>query len=166
MKNLRNIKKIPFEIGQLLANNQYFCALLVDDTTNPGDVALSFITLLNQKYITIYPPVEDGAIEQYNRNSYAIILIDNINMNEDNFNIGVTGSIYVTTDIDHILLTENRNRLLELADEVVQTLNNAKLTSAGAIRINNISHTMLTPFRSGYRIGFSLSDQQVERTEI
>ena len=161
MKNLRNIKKVPFEIGQLLANNKRFCSFLVDDTNNPGDVSMSFIELLNEKYITIYPPVEDGAIEQYNRNTYVIILLDSISTADSNANIGVSGNIYITTDVNHILLTENRNRLLEMADEVLQTLDNAKLTSAGEIHINHISHTMINTFRAGYRISFTLSDQQI-----
>ena len=166
MKNLRNIKKVPFEIGQLLANNKRFCSFLIDDTNNPGEVSMSFVELLNEKYITIYPPVEDGAIEQYNRNTYAIILLDSISTADSNANIGVSGNIYITTDVNHILLTENRNRLLEMADEVLQTLDNAKLTSAGEIHINHISHTMITTFRAGYRISFTLSDQQIERAEI
>ena len=166
MKNLRNIKKAPFEIAQILANNKTFCALLVDDSNTPTDCSMSLTELLNNHYITIYPPVNDGSIIDFNRNTYAIILLDSIDTNSTNNNISVTGYIYITTDNAHVLLSENRNRLLELADVVLQVLNGVKLTSAGELQIGRINYVMLDTFKSGYRISFTITDQQAERTEI
>lgn len=166
MKNLRNIKKVPFEIAQLLANNPDFCALLVDDSDTPTACTMSLTELLNQHYLVIYPPTNDGSINNFNRNTYAIILLDSIDTNSDNYNINVTGYIYITTDNAHVLLSNNRNRLLEMADIVLQTLNGVKLTSAGELQIGRINYVMIDTFKSGYRIGFTITDQQTERTEI
>lgn len=166
MKDLRNIKTIPFEIGQLLAKNPTLCGLMLDDSNDPKTIESSFSSLLNNHYINMYPPIESGDIQDYNKSSYIIILIDTINTNNGNQNISVTGHIYVTTDLNHILLTNNKNRLLEMSDQVFKTLNGEKLTSSGELRINYISYTVINNFRSAYRISFEISDQQIERTEI
>ena len=161
MKALVNIKKAPFEIGQILANNTRICGYLVDDTSNPQPVSKTFQELLNNKYITIYPPISDGELEsQYTRNTYITILLDNIDLHATDENYGVTGNIFVITDVNHILLDNNRNRLLELADEIYQTLEDKKIKSAGAIHVSSINYTMIDTFSAGYRINFTFSDQQ------
>lgn len=166
MKNLVNIKKIPFEIAQLLAGNPNFCSLILDDSDDPGKVETSLTELLNSHYLTIYPPVNDGGITDYGRNTYVVILLDSITTESQDNNMNVTGYIYITTDNSHILLSQNRSRLLELADVVLQTLNGAKLTSAGQMEIGSITHVMISNFRAGYRINFTVTDQQTERAEI
>lgn len=166
MSNLRNIKKAPFEIGRLLAANKTLCGYMLDDSDTPAPTEITFENLLNEKYVTIYPPVDEGHMDNYDRNTYLVILLDSINPNGMDENTLVNGTIYVVTDIEHILLTGNRNRLLEMVDEVYRTLNNVKLTSAGQIVVGNIYHTMITPFKAGYRINFSFSDQQYVKAEI
>lgn len=166
MKTLKNIKKAPFEIGQILAANKEICALLLDDTNDPKAADATFNDLLTKNYITIYPPVADGAIKDYTRNTYLVILIDAINTNANENNLSVSGTIYITTDESHILLTNNRNRLLELADKILQVLDGVKISSAGEIHVTDIMHIMLTNFRAGYRISFTFSDQQARKAEI
>ncbi len=160
MKALTNIKKAPFEIGQLLASNTKICGYLVDDTTNPQPATKNFQDLLNDKYITIYPPIHDAELDKYTRNTYITILLDNINLHAVDDNYSITGNIFVITDVNHILLDNNRNRLLELADEVYQTLEDKKIKSSGAIHVVSITYTMIDTFSAGYRINFTFSDQQ------
>lgn len=166
MNSLRNIKKIPLEVGKLLANNKKFCGFLVDDSKSPQSIQMSYEDLLNQHYIVIYPPNDDGEMKEYTRNTYAAILIDTIDMDDIDNNARVTGHIFLTTTRDHIVLSENRNRLLELCDEVVSTLNDVKITSASKIYISSIVFLMMDVEKPCYRISFELSDQQVERAEI
>lgn len=166
MKTLRNIKKIPMEIAQLLSLNPTLCGLIVDDKDNPDNQDISFDELLKNHYINLYPVVESGDIKDNTRSSYIIILLDSINTTRDNNNISVSGDIYVTTDFNHILLQNYKNRLLEMADEVFKTLNEVKLTSSGKLIINNITYVVMNNFRTSYRLSFTISDQQIERTEI
>lgn len=166
MKNLRNIKKVPFEIAQLLANNAEFCGLLVDDNFSPTAASTSLEELLKQHYIVLYPPVNDGSIKDFFRNTCATILLDNINTDAQDANINLSGYVYVSTDNSHVLISGHRNRLLELADLILQILNGVKLTSAGELQISRINFVMIDTFKSGYRINFTITDQQVERTEI
>lgn len=165
MKNLRNIKKAPFEIGQLLATNTEICALLLDDSNTPTSNSVTFKELLDNKYIVLYPPIDSGEIQDYTRNTFLVILIDNISPSADE-NTLVNGTIYISTDEGHLLLSNNRNRLLELADKILQTLDGAKLTAAGEVHINAVSHIMITNFRAGYRISFTFTDQPTRKAEI
>ena len=165
MKILINIKKIPLEIGQLLSQNKKLCGLIIDDSADPQLVEKTYNELLNDKYFTIYSPVSDG-ISDKERNTYLTIVIDTINLKKEDNNIFTTGNIYITTDENHILIKNNKNRLLEMADQIVQTIDNAKLSSAGTVSVDSLVYTTLTKHKIGYIISFSVSDQQIESVEI
>lgn len=62
------------------------------------------------------------------------------------------------------MLNKNRNRLLELSDLIVDCLDKQKLSSMGQLSILSMSAVEYSTNRSGYRISFSLSDQQNERS--
>lgn len=167
-KNIGNLKKAAIEIGQLLASNGKLCNLLYLDTPDALQVephSYSLNEMINEKYVTVYPPVET-AIKNAERNTFIVILLDNINLYVADNNTRASFTIYVTTDADHILLNENKNRLLEMCDEVLTTLHETKLSSAGAIEVTSISHVMLSEFRAGYRIALSITDQSHRKAEI
>ena len=167
-KDLRNIKKAALEIGQLLASNNTLCSLLYNDTPDALNITnriYSLNEMLNDKYITVYPPVET-TIKESTRNSFLVILLDSINLMVPDDNARASFTIYVTTDSDHILLNDNKNRLLEMCDQVLTSLDRVKLSSAGAISISSISHVMLSEFRAGYRIALSITDQTSRKAEI
>lgn len=166
--NLVNIKKAALEIGQLLAADSTLCNLLYIDTPDAlqqENNSYSLNDMINNKYITVYPPVET-AIKDTERNSFLVILLDNINLRVIDSNVHASFTIYATTDSDHILLNDNKNRLLEMSDRIIQILDQAKLSSAGAIEVNSISHVMLSEFRAGYRISLSITDQTTRKAEI
>lgn len=167
-KDLKNIKKAALEIGQLLAADEILCNLLYIDTPNALQQtghSYSLNDMINDKYITVYPPVET-TIKDIERNSFLVILLDNINLRVTDNNIRASFTIYTTTDSDHILLLENKNRLLEMCDRIIQVLDQAKLSSAGAIEIGSVSHVMLSEFRAGYRISLNITDQTNRKAEI
>ena len=168
MTTLKNIKKAPLEMGQLLANNNKLCNLLyldIPSALEETSISHSLNDLINDHYITIYPPVET-AIKDNTRNSFLIILLDNVNLQVADNNTRANFVVYVTTDVDHILLNNNKNRLLEMCDEVIKTLNGVKLSSAGIVQVSSIAHVMLSEFRAGYRISLSLTDQASRKAEI
>lgn len=167
-QDLRNIKKAALEIGQVLAGDTQLCNLLYIDSPDALQQtghSYSLNDMINDKYITVYPPVET-AIKDKERNSFLVILLDAVNLQVTDSNIRANFTIYATTDSDHILLNENKNRLLEMCDRIVQVLDQYKLSSAGAINISSISHVMLSEFRAGYRIALSITDQVSRKAEI
>jgi len=168
MRKLGNLKKAVIEIAQILAQDETICKLLVNDSNDPLNEATPSMTLndlIDQKYICIFPPVENR-IEDYGRNTFLSILLEDITFsNEDKVN-SASIIIYASTNEDHILLVNNKNRLLEIVDKIAELLDNKKISVAGKLNLRTAVHTMLSEFHSAYRIRFTLSDQSTERVEI
>jgi hypothetical protein len=166
---LRNLKKAPFEIATLLAGNPNIVRLIYDDKPSvlidKREFTLSIEDLIEQNYIGFYPATESG-IKEIDKNTFIIINFEDFSLQNTDNNIGVSGSIYITTDKSHCLLSENRLRLLELIDEIEETLENKKLSSAGQIHINSANYVVFSDFRSGYRINLRIYDQQTRKAEL
>lgn len=168
MKKLTNIKKAPLEIATLLAKDTVIKQLLFLDTPDALTGNVSDITLnqmLKEHYVSFEPPVENR-IEEYQRNTFISILIDSISLYSSEDNISANIVIYVSTNADHILLTDNKNRLLELIDRISQIVDGKKISASGSLYISNAQHVMLSEFHSGYRISCRLSDLQHKEGDI
>ena len=156
------------EIASLLAANQNIVRLIYDDETsvliNKKNINIPMQELINSNYIGFYPATESG-ITSIDRNTFIIINMEDFNLNSTD-SISASGTIYITTDKAHCLLSDNKLRLLELADEIEDTLNNEKISSAGKIQISSINYVVFSDFRSGYRINFRINDQQMRKAEL
>lgn len=166
---LRRLKDVPFEVAQLLANNQNIVRLLYDDspsvliTKNNLDIDVN--TLIEENYIGFYPASETG-IEDVNKNTFIIINLEDFNLQNTDNNTSVSGAVYITTDKAHCLLSNGKLRLLELADEVDNALDGQKISAAGQIRVTSINYIVFSDFRCGYRVNFRLNDQQIRKAEL
>lgn len=168
MRSLENIKKSVMEIATLLAQDEVIIKLLLIDSADAlskPTPSTNINTLIKENYISIYPPVENR-IEEYNRNTFISILIDNVYFTSFKDDSRSSIVIYASTNEDHILLENNKHRLLEICDRIVRLLNGYKLSSSGAINVNSMSHVMLSEFHSAYRISLSIADQQDQKAEI
>lgn len=168
MKTLKNIKKSVMEIAQTLAQNEDIVKLLYNDkssalTDDPPDVDLN--TLIQENYICICAPVEDGIKDQW-KNTFLTILLDTGFFGRQDDNTAVTIKIYISTDRQHLLLDDNKNRLFELMDQVINTLDQMKISTAGKLDCSNFAHTMLSEFRFAYVITFTFADQNARKVEI
>ena len=146
-------------MATLLAQDDVVKKLLViddKDALQEETPSYDLNKLLEEHYISIYPPVENR-IEEYDRNTFLSILLNTIT-GQDN----QTGNyiIYVSTDTAHIALSNNQDRLLELVDKVCLILEGAKLTSAGEISITTIAYQSLSDLHPAYRISVHIKDQQ------
>ena len=74
--------------------------------------------------------------------------------------------LYISTNMDHLMLDDNKNRLLELGDRVIKLLQDKKFSSAGQMSFTSMSHLMLSEFHAAYRLSFSMSDQQKKVGDI
>lgn len=167
MVSLINIKKSPVEIATVLAQDDTIKKLLIIDNPNAlsqdvPEVDLNY--LLENHYISMEPPVENR-IQQYDRNTFISILVDTIMpASEGNFRANYV--IYVSTNMDHQMLDDNKNRLLELSDRIIRLLQDKKFSSSGQMNFSSMSHLMLSEFHSAYRLGFSMVDQQKKVGDI
>jgi hypothetical protein len=166
---LKTLKKAPFELAQILAMNNNIVRLLYDDQssalTDPKDFSLSAEDLINKNYIGFYPATETG-IKDIDKSTFLIINLEDFSFQSTDNNINASGAIYITTDKAHCQLDNNQLRLLELIDEIENTLEGKKLSAAGQIRLISASYVVFSDFRSGYRINFRLNDQQARKAEL
>lgn len=167
MVNLINIKKSPVEIATTLAQDNTIKKLLYIDeedalSQDVPDVDLN--DLLREHYISMEPPVENR-IQDYDRNTFISILVDTV-MPAGEGNMRANFVIYVSTNMDHQMLENNKNRLLELCDRIILLLQDKKLSSAGQLTFSSMSHLMLSEFHSAYRLGFGMTDQQKKVGDI
>lgn len=159
MGRLINIKRAPIEIAQLLYNNKKLISLI---TNTNIDNPIDWTTIVAQKYISLCPPLEDGTITG-ERDLSLIILLDRINMNGADSNMIVSGKIYINAEASRILDSNYNNLLLEIVDEICNTIDGVKLTASGQIAINSINYISYSTMRCGYSINFSFTDQDTQK---
>ena len=166
---LKALKTAPIEIATTLATNDDIVRLLYDDEPsvliNKKSISLSIQDLIEQNYIGFYPATETG-INSIERNTFIIINLEDISFNSTDANTNIAGSIYITTDKNHCLLSNNKLRLLELVDLIEESLENCKLSAAGKVRVISANYMVFSDFRSGYRISFRISDQLSRKAEL
>lgn len=168
MKTLKNIKKSYLEIATLLAGDETLCRLLLNDVEDALTIEApkhDVNTLIQNNYISIFPPVENR-IEEYDRNTFLSILVDNIMLTGNDENIPTGIVLYASTDEGHLLLKNNLNRLLEICDRILQVLEGQKLSSSGKISITSITHVMLSELHPAYRINIRFIDQPNRKEDI
>ena len=168
MKKLLNLKKAILEIAQVLAQNNELCRLVYNDISDPlsTDVpeSVDLNYLIQNHYFSIEPPVENR-INDFDRNTFITILLDSASPTEDKNTRGYF-YIYVTTNSEHLLIKDNKNRLLEMADCVIDSLEERKITSSGALAFTSMQFVMLSDFHPSYRLSFRIADQAIRKAEI
>ena len=167
MSALETIKKIPMEIVVLLASNLKLQQLLVSSNNDPSSWTNTYDinTLLNQEYISI-TPVVDQNISTNNKNAFAIVNLDEIDFSRQDNNILASGTIFIGTDKQHAVLKNNKLRLLEMIDEIFQTLDRKKLSTSGEIDLQYATFISYSEYVFGYKITFTVTEQESRKVEI
>ena len=152
-------------MATLLAQDDTIKKLLITDTEKALQEPVpdySLNRLLEEHYVSIYPPVENR-IEEYYRNTVLSILLDTI-IGQDY----QTGNylIYVSTDTAHVSLINNQDRLLELVDRICNILDGAKLTSAGEVSVTSVAYESLSDLHPAYRISVHVKDQVAPKGDL
>ena len=170
MTDLTAINKSLIEIGQLLASNAKLRALLLDDDDQPSMTKefvqnANFNSLTRDKVLSIGVPGSYGIERDHmTRNTSIVIILDRVSFHDEMTH--ATTFIYTSCDVDHILLKNNRNRLFEINQEIVKTLQGAKITSSGAIQVDELDSIRYNEFVVGYRISLDYINQDSERTML
>lgn len=167
MSALETIKKIPMEIVVLLASNLKLQQLLVSSSNDPDSWMNTYDinTLLSQEYIS-FTPVVDQNISTNNKNTFVIVNLDEIDFSRQDNNLLATGVIFIGTDKQHAVLKNNKLRLLEMIDEIFQTLDRKKLSTSGEINMQYATFVSYSEYVFGYKITFNIAEQESRKVEI
>lgn len=158
MKRLNKLKKAPIEMTQLLADSEQLQRLLcidVVDIEKEEFHKMTYQDIMEKRYISFAPT--DDAIknitDSLGRNTFLIIVPTFFSKNGE-----LSGLIYIGTNHNHQMVSNNRFRLIELVDEIIKCLDNKKVSSAGTIHIENASSVVYSQFTFGYKIEFNIHD--------
>jgi hypothetical protein len=169
MKPLVNIKKAPLETAQILANNKTLVKLLTISTPDVLKATEENIYNLNEliqnQYINFYAPTEYG-IKNFDRAAQISIFVDQITPRPTDSNMYSHLVVYFGTKTDNILLEDNKNRLLEAIDCIIQSLDGQKISASGQLECNSCSYMFFDDFHAGYRVSFTFTDQQNRKVDF
>ena len=144
-------------IKTVLLNNETIRKLLYIDSNNCLNMDAP-TRKMAEKYITLKPIYQFENIDDYSQNSMInIFLADgepNAEINEFN---GVV-QVNIVTNIDKWDLVDDKIRPLELANKVIELLNNKKFSVSNTLEFNNIQQLILTKQVVGYALLFSIDD--------
>lgn len=168
MSKLDNFERAMFEILKKLSLNDTIQRLLVldgKDALTANFSSLSFQQLLNEQYLSVSPSLENG-IQNMERNSFLIITYEDFNFEGDEGNIVAKGSIYIGSHNQHILLNNNKHRLLQLLNHIYDTLDGFKATISGAVSILNALRLNYSEYVSGFDIQFEIREQPTKKVVL
>lgn len=166
MLSLQNsIKSINDILIRLASNTSLQKLLLVDDydIDKANFQPLTIQEMLDKNYITIKPQTEDG-IENIGRNIFLNIATQEVRVSDDHFT--TQGNIYICYNIKQALISNYKDRGLEIADLIIKALHNLKISSSVCVKISRVTRVQYTDFIVGYSIGFSFEDQHEQEAEI
>lgn len=167
MRALDSIKRMPMEIAVALAGNTRLQQLLVDDKNELANnfTPYSINDLLKHEYIS-FTPVFDNNIKNNKKNTFLIINIEMIEFDDMEGNTRISGDIFIGTDRQNAILKNNTSRLLEIVDEIYKTLQDKKLSAAGAINVDYANFISYSEYVFGYKISFKVMEQETRKAEI
>lgn len=169
---LRTFLKVPYEIAQLIAENDAIVNLLYNDSASalskPLEELPTVSNLIKESYIWFYAPAVVN-VNNLNRNTFIVINVSNItlpNGNIDSESIILKGTINIVTNADHYMLDDGRTRLLEISDRLVNLLDNKKLSPTGMIQLESITYDGFTADYFSYSISFSIHEIPTRKVEL
>ena len=169
VKNFKNIKKLPLELSRLFSQNETIQRLLVIDSNDALSTTftpLTFKELMDEKYISIIPLNETG-IENMGRNTFMVINVctSTILDKKDSNNV-FGGSIFICSDLDHLLLENYDLRLLTLMETIVDAIDEQKFSCSGQLEVTSSRAISYSNYLFGYHIEFTISDQPSKGADL
>jgi len=169
VKNFKNIKKLPLELSRLFSQNEIIQRLLVVDSIDALSIdftPLTFKQLMDNKYISISPLSETG-IKEMGRNTFMVINVaTDVTLDKKDNNNLFSGSIFICSDLDHLVLKDHNLRLMELESEIVDLIDGTKFSCSGQLEVLSSTAISYSNYLFGYKIEFQISDQPSKGADL
>jgi flagellar hook assembly protein FlgD len=154
---LKRIQSTLAEIKATLLNNGVIRQLLCNDSNNCLNMETPTVKSA-EKYITLKPVFQFENTDDYAQNGMInIVFSDGEPDDEANMLDGVV-QVNVVYNTDKWELVDNKIRTLELADKVIELLNNKKFSVSNKIEFTSMQQLILSKQLVGYALLFAISD--------
>lgn len=150
-----------FSIKRLLLNNEKIKKLLYNDSNNALNIELEESIKVDD-YILLSPFYNLLKDNNYSKNSVISIKLKSINNdNEDNILFGSI-NISIVTNVDKWNLINNKIRPLEIANEIIKTINNKKFNVSNPLSFVSMNEIIYDEKIVGYDLIFNITDGKGE----
>lgn len=154
---LKRIQSTLAEIKATLLNNGVIRQLLCNDNNNCLNMETPTVKSA-EKYITLRPIFQFENTDDYAQQGMInIFLVDGQPDDDVNMFSGVV-QVNVVYNVDKWELIDNKIRTLELANKVIELLNNKKFSVSHKIELTNLQQLILSKQLVGYALLFAIDD--------
>ena len=154
---LRRIQSTLAEIKATLLNNGIIRQLLCNDSNNCLNMETPTVKSA-EKYITLRPVYQFENTDDYAQNGMINIVLSDGEPNDDyNMFDGIV-QVNVVYNVDKWELIDNKIRTLELANKVIELLNNKKFSVSNKLEFTNLQQLILSKQLVGYALLFVIND--------
>ena len=154
---LKQIQTTLAGIKTVLLNDETIRKLLCNDSNNCLNMEPP-TTKSAEKYITLRPIFQFENTDDYAQNGMINIYLSDGEPNDDmNLFQGIVQA-NVVYNVDKWELVDNKIRTLELADKVINLLDNKKFSTSNKLVFNSLQQLILSKQLVGYALLFNVDD--------
>lgn len=156
MKIFENIQKAIFEIKHLIKETPEIRKLIFHDVSNALDLQKPTYEEI-EEYVVV-SPIFDATEPPFDKNTIITIAIKKAQYDEEAIIVHSLIQISVLTRNTLWKLNDNKVRPLEIADLIIQKINNRKLKTSHKILFSHIELSVLNENINGYTLTFLMEE--------
>jgi hypothetical protein len=154
---LKQIQSTLAGVKTVLLNDEIVRKLLCNDSNNCLNMDTPTVTSA-EKYITLKPVYQFENTDAYAQNGMINIFLSDGEPNSDiNLFQGIM-QINIVFNVDKWELVDNKIRTLEIADKVINLLDNKKFSTSNKLSFNSLQQLILSKQLVGYALLFNIDD--------
>lgn len=156
MEILNNVQQAIFEVKHLIKEIGDVRKLLIHDTANALD--LSKPTYEEVAEYVVVAPVFDVTEPPFDKNTIITVSLSKGNYNNDLVLFHGVLNVTILTRSNLWRLNNNKIRPMEIANLIIKTINNQKITTSHKVLFSHLDLSILNDNVSGYTLTFFMEE--------
>lgn len=154
---LNRIESTIAAIKRALLNDETIRKLMFNDSNNALQLSTPTVQQVDE-YITTYPIFEFETQQNFEKNGMINIYIIDGYPNKDHLAVDATVQINVVFNRDKWMLVDNKIRPLQVANKIIQLVDNKKFTTSNPATLSRMQQLILNKKLVGYALLFDFTD--------
>lgn len=160
MSNIKNIDRVIMEIKKMLLTNENIRKLLGDNTPSALENAAPTKSSVSELILTtpaVYMTEDENNVKH---NTFAVIYVPLLEFNSQMNDLTFVIDLFTRKEL--IELDNNRLRLHQILAEIVETIDNKRISMAGRIQFTTATYINIGNRYLGFQVEMSVLDEAVE----
>lgn len=159
---LTRLQKLPKIIRKILLRDKVICKLLYHDSNNALEMEAPQPALV-QPYITTCPIYQFEGKDDYTQNGMINIYYAKIKRDEfEELSTNGILRINVVYNVDKWELADEENRVLTIANRIINLLDKQQLETSGSLSFYSLDELIMSKTLVGYALLFGINDGNSE----